>query len=226
MPTEGGGQGRARGWGGRPRARVSAGARELAPVCCLPTARLAPGPASLVGKPEICISKDFIWQFCKGERSPRSRLTVAGVLLRSLCLEESHFVSNENFIPNFFVLFLKQRDISNTQQLGIKKESNIYFKMSNKLTWELVCGEDLYSLCFSDGENESPTNGQGELMNWDELHGVFHLLRELKPLCRPSSLGLSLVLHPRGAVFPGQGLHAHPGSKGPWKPPLKQQWPG
>lgn len=97
--------------------------------------------------------------------------------------------------------------------------------MSNELTWELVSDKYLYSLCFSDGENESPTNGQGELVNWNELHGVFHLLRGLKPLYHPSSLGLSLVLHPSGAVFPGGGLHAHPGSEGPWKAPLKQQCP-
>lgn len=101
---KGGGQGCARGWEGRSRGRVSAGALDLAAVCCLPTARLAPGPASLVGKPEISISKDSIWQFCKGESGLRSRLTVAGVLLRALWWEESHFASNENFIPNRFGL--------------------------------------------------------------------------------------------------------------------------
>lgn len=132
-----GGQGCAKGWEGRSCTRVSAGALKLAPVCCLPIARLAPSPASLVGKPEICISEYLIWQFCKAECSLRSWLAVTGVLchktpatrqpgpeaaLRSLCSEESHFASNENFISISFVLFLKQRDISNTQQLEIKKK--------------------------------------------------------------------------------------------------------
>lgn len=75
-----GGQGCAQGWERRSCTRVSAGALELAAVRCLPTARLAPSPASLVGKPEICISEYLIRQFCKAERSLRSRLTVAGVL--------------------------------------------------------------------------------------------------------------------------------------------------
>lgn len=76
------GQGCARGWQGRSGARVSARALELATGHCLPTARLAPGPASLVGKAEIRISEHFIWRFCKAERSLRSRLTVARVLYR------------------------------------------------------------------------------------------------------------------------------------------------
>lgn len=132
-----GGQGCAQGWEGRSCTRVSAGALELAAVCCLPTARLAPSPASLVGKPEICISEYLIWQFCKAERSLRSRLTVAGVLhhktpatvSRDRRLFSFRFVRKSLVLHlmkvlfrNFFVLFLKQRDISNTQQLEIKKK--------------------------------------------------------------------------------------------------------
>lgn len=66
--------------------RVSARVLELATGRCLPTARLAPSPASLVGKPEIWISEYFIWQFCKAERSLQSRLTVARVLYRKSIL--------------------------------------------------------------------------------------------------------------------------------------------